>query len=222
MAGFIELTAADGHTFRAYVASPAGQPRGAVIVAPEIFGINSHIRSVADGYAADGYRVVAPAFYDRVQRKYETGYEPADIEAGRKIAMSLKMDDTLADLKAAADHVRPAGKVGLTGYCWGGTIAWVAAARVDGLVCSVPYYGGNMPQFIGEKPRCPVICHFAEKDQHPTAEQARAIAAAHPEITAHFYDAGHGFNCDHRGSYDAACAALARQRTLALLRASVG
>ena len=222
MGSFIELRSADGHTFDAWLAEPAGTPRGALVVVQEIFGVNSHIRAVADGYAADGYRVVAPAFYDRVQRNYETGYEPADIEAGRKIAMSLKMDDTLADLKAAADHVRPAGKVGLTGYCWGGTIAWVAAARVDGLACSVPYYGGNMPQFIGEKPRCPVICHFAEKDQHPTAEQARAIAAAHPEITAHFYDAGHGFNCDHRGSYDAACAALARQRTLALLRASVG
>ena len=114
------------------------------------------------------------------------------------------------------------GKVGIVGYCWGGTVAWVAAARLDGLACSVPYYGGGIPDFADEKPVCPVMFHFAEKDQRPTAEQARQIAAAHPSALAHFYDAGHGFNCDQRGSYDAPSVKLARERTLEFLKQHVG
>ena len=222
MGSFIELTAADGHKLAAWLATPAGKPRGAVIVIPEIFGINSHIRAVTDGYAADGYLAIAPAFYDRAQRNFDTGYEQADMAAGMAIAQALKPDNVLADLRAALEHVRSAGKVGVLGFCWGGTMSWLAAARVDGLACAIPYYGGGMPGLIGETPRCPVVCHFGEQDQHPSAEQARAIAAAHPEITAYYYDAGHGFNCDQRGSFNAAAATLARQRTLDTLHKHVG
>ncbi|NLD70117.1 MAG: dienelactone hydrolase family protein [Limnobacter sp.] len=219
---FIELTAADGHRFSAYRAAPDGQPRGAVVIAPEIFGVNSHIRSVADGYAADGYLAIAPALFDRVQRGYDTGYSPDEIQAGIAIMQKISIDDALADTAACIAEAAKAGKVGLIGYCWGGTVAWVGAARLNGLACSVPYYGGGIPDFADEQPACPVMFHFAEKDQRPTAEQAREIAAKHPSAIAHFYDAGHGFNCDQRGSFDAASAQLARERTLAFLKEHVG
>jgi carboxymethylenebutenolidase len=222
MAGFFELVAGDGHRFACYVATPAGRPRGGLVVAQEIFGVNSHIRAVADGYAADGYLAVAPALFDRAQRGFETGYTPQDIETGRGVMQKVAMDDAMKDVAAAAAHAASAGKVGIVGYCWGGTVAWLAAARVPGLACSVPYYGGSIPDYAGEQPRCPVMFHFGEQDTRPSLEQARAIAAAHPGAIAHFYAAGHGFNCDHRGSYDAAASALARTRTLEFLARHVG
>jgi len=217
MGEFIELTAADGHRFAAYRSSPAGKPRGALVVAPEIFGVNSHIRSVADAYAADGYLAIAPALFDRVQRDYETGYAPEDIQAGIAIKQKLDFDDVLKDIAAAIAHAQSAGRVAIVGYCWGGSVAWLAAARLAGLACAVPYYGGDMAKFAGEAPRCPVLCHFGEQDKTPSPAQARALLAAHPEVAAHFYDAGHGFNCDQRGSYNAEAAQLARSRTLAFL-----
>ncbi|MGD9952027.1 MAG: dienelactone hydrolase family protein [Burkholderiales bacterium] len=223
MGSMIELQAADGHKLAAYRAEPAGKPRGGIVVIQEIFGVNKHIQSVADGYAADGYLVVAPAMFDRAQRGYDTGYSQPEIQAGIAIMQKLDWKQTMQDAAAAVEAAKAAGKVGIVGYCWGGTVSWVAAARLAGLACSVPYYGGGMPGFIGEKPRCPTLCHFGEQDQSPTLEQAKAIAKAHPEITAHYYaGAGHGFNCDHRPSYNAEASKLARERSLAFFRQHVG
>ena len=223
MGSMIELKAADGHKLAAYRAEPAGKARGAVVVIQEIFGVNSHIRGVADGYAADGYLVIAPAMFDRLQRGYDTGYSPPEIEAGRALMQKVDWKHTLLDVDAAVAEAKKAGKDGIVGYCWGGTVTWVAAARTAGLACAVPYYGGGMHGFIGDKPKCPVMCNFGELDQTPSPEQARAIAAAHPEITAHFYaGAGHGFNCDQRGSYNAGASKLARQRTLEFFRKHLG
>lgn len=223
MGTFIELTAADGHRFAAWESRPAGKPRGGLVIAPEIFGINGHIRSVADGYAADGYLVVAPALFDRLQRNYETGYAPADIQAGVALMQKIRMEDALKDVAAAVAHAASAGRVAIVGYCWGGTVAWVAAARTAGLACAVPYYGGSMPSYATEVPACPVLCHFGEEDKSPTPQQARALLAAHPEVAAHFYQgAGHGFNCDQRASYNPQAAQLARTRTLAFLTQHVG
>lgn len=222
MGRFIELTAADGHRFAAYEAAPGGTPRGAVVIAPEIFGVNSHIRGVADGYAADGFLAVAPALFDRVRRDYDTGYSPADIQAGIALMQKVGMDQAMMDVSAAVEHARGAGKVAVIGYCWGGTVAWVAAARVPQLACAVPYYAGGIANFAAEQPKCPVMLHFGEQDKSPTPEQARAVAAAHPDAIAHFYPAGHGFNCDQRASYDADSSALARRRTLEFLAEQVG
>ena len=222
MGQFVTLQAADGHAFRAYVASPAGKPRGALVVAPEIFGINGHIRAVADGYAADGYLAIAPALFDRAQRDYETGYSPQEIQAGIAVMQRVDLADTMQDVAAAVAHGAPAGRVGIVGYCWGGTVAWVAAARVAGLAASVPYYGGGIPAWRAEQPKCPVMFQFGEQDQSPTAALAREVVAEHPETLAHFYPAGHGFNCDQRGSYHEESATLARQRTLAFLAQHVG
>jgi carboxymethylenebutenolidase len=219
----IELKAADGHKLAAYRVEPAGKARGAVVVIQEIFGVNSHIRSVADGYAADGYLVIAPSMFDRMQRGYDTGYSPPEIEAGRALMQKADWKETMQDAAAAVEVAKAAGKVGIVGYCWGGTVTWVAAARLSGLACAAPYYGGGMPGFIGEKPKCPTMCHFGEQDQSPTLAQAKAIAAAHPEITAHYYvGAGHGFNCDQRGSYNTEASKLARERTLQFFRQHVG
>jgi carboxymethylenebutenolidase len=213
----IDLVSQDGHRFNAYKATPAGKPKGAIVVGPEIFGVNSHIRAVADGFAADGYVAIAPALFDRVERNYETGYEPDDIAAGRAVIGKLGWANTMKDVAATIEHARPYGKIALVGYCWGGTIAWLANARLSGLACTVAYYGGSIPAFIGEAPKLPIMLHFGEKDASIPLEKAREVATRYPDAESFFYPAGHGFNCDQRGSYDAAAATLARTRTLAFL-----
>lgn len=222
MGGTIELVASDGQRLAAYRAEPVGQARGGLVVVQEIFGVNSHIRSVADGYARDGYLAIAPALFDRVQRDVELGYTADDIQAGRALKERTPIDAALRDVEAAVKAASVAGKVGIVGYCWGGLVSWMAAARIAGLACAVPYYGGGMPDQIGVQPRCPVLCHFGERDAHIPLEGVRRLAAAHPAHTVHVYAADHGFNCDQRGSYDAAAAQLARERTLAFFRQHVG
>jgi carboxymethylenebutenolidase len=216
------LKAADGHQLSAYRSEPAGKPKGALIVAMEIFGVNSHIRSVADGYAADGYLAIAPALFDRVERNYEAGYSQPEIQQGIGYIQKINLDDTMHDVTAALRNVSSAGKVGIVGYCWGGTVAWKAACTADGLACAIPYYGGGIPGLIGLKAKCPVLFHWGEQDQSIPLDKAREFAQAHKEQTHYFYPAGHGFNCDQRGSYDQAAAALARSRTLEFLARYVG
>ena len=222
MGKMIGLTASDGHELSAYRADPAGKPRGAIVVIQEIFGVNSHIRSVADGYAADGYLAIAPALYDRVHRGYESGYGEKDVAAGVEIRKKIDWDAAVADVAAAAQHGKQAGKVGLVGYCWGGAVVWAAAARLSGIACAVAYYGGAIPSLVNEQPRCPMMLHFGEKDHSLPLAKAKEVAAKHPEATTWYYAAGHGFNCDQRPSYDAASAKAARERTLAFFREHIG
>ena len=222
MGHWIDLAAADGATISGWRADPAGKPRGGLVVVQEIFGVNSHIRSVCDGYAADGYLAVAPALFDRLRPKVDLGYTPEDIERGRELKARASLDHALADVAAAQKVAAAAGKVGIVGYCWGGYVAWMSAARLAGFACAVPYYGGGMLEATGERPRCPVLAHFGEKDTMIPVEGVRKLAAAHPEAKVHIYPANHGFNCDQRGSYDAPSAKLARERTLAFLREHVG
>jgi carboxymethylenebutenolidase len=222
MSGWITLQAADGHHFAAWVAAPAGTPRGGLVVAQEIFGVNGHIRRVVDGYAADGYLVVAPALFDRVERGVELGYDPQSIQRARALKDASGNDKPLLDLAAAVAHAASAGKVGIVGYCWGGLLAWLAAARLDGFAAAVPYYGGGMPEHAALVPRCPVLAHFGAHDTHIPMPDVEALRQARPEVELHVYDAGHGFNCDERASFDAAAAQLARERTLAFLRRHVG
>ena len=218
----VQLTAADGHTLDAYVAEPAGKPRGAIVVIQEIFGVNSHIRSVADGYAKDGYLAVAPALYDRVQRKYESGYSQEEIQAGVAVRGKITNDQALADVQAAIDYAKQGGKVGIVGYCWGGTLAWLAASRAKGLAAAVSYYGGGVPGLKDEKPKVPTIFHFGKTDHSIPLDKAEEVAKAHPEVATYYYDAGHGFNCDQRPSYDAAAAKTARERSVDFFRTHVG
>ena len=227
MGQFIDLTAKDGFTFPAYVAEPAGKPKGAVIVVQEIFGVNSHIRSVADGYAADGYLAVAPATFHRVKQGVELGYSEDDMKAGFALKMAvegLPAPGVLQDLQAAVDYASKAGKVGIVGYCWGGLLTWRAAAEVSGLSAAAPYYGGGSttPEEIARKPKVPVLAHFGKEDHWIPLDTVEALKKAHPEVEVHIYDCGHGFNCDQRGAYNAAAAKLAKERTLAFFAKHLG
>lgn len=214
MGELIEIGAVDGHRFKAYRAAPAGESKGTVIIAPEIFGVNAHIRNVADNYAKAGFVTLAPQLFDRSERDYEAGYEQTDIAAGIAIIEMIGFDEVLRDLDACIAHTGSAGKVVVVGYCWGGTIAWLAAAKTAGLSAAVAYYGGGIPDYADQSPQCPLMLHFAELDTRPDLAQAQEIAANHPDSPAHFYPAGHGFNCDQRGSYDAESARIALERTL--------
>jgi carboxymethylenebutenolidase len=222
MGHWIDLTAADGARIAAWRADPAGKPRGGLVVVQEIFGVNSHIRAVCDGYAADGYLAIAPALFDRIRPKIELGYTNEDVALGRDYKARSPIEPALADVAAAQKVAAAAGKVGIVGYCWGGYVTWMSAARVPGFACAIPYYGGGMLEAVGEKPRCPVLAHFGEMDAHIPVAGVREFAKAHPTVTVEIYDANHGFNCDHRGSHHAESAALARKRTLAFLHRHVG
>lgn len=227
MGQFIDLTAADGFTFSAYVAEPAGKPKGAVVVVQEIFGVNSHIRAVADGYAAEGYLAVAPATFHRVKAGVDLGYAGDDMKAGvalKAAVEALPAPGVLQDIQAAVDYAGRAGKVGIVGYCYGGLLAWRAAAGVSGLSAAVPYYGGGMT--VGaepaRQPKVPVLAHFGRKDAHITLDTVEAFAKAQPEVEVQIYEADHGFNCDQRGSYDAPASKLAKERTLAFFAKHLG
>lgn len=224
----IELKAADGHTFPAYVAQPAGTPKGGIVVLQEIFGVNSHIRSVADGYAAEGYFVVAPSTFSRIGKaSVELGYTEADMKEGFGYKMAvdgMAEPAVLADIQAAIDHAAQAGKVGIVGYCWGGLLTWRAACLLDGLSAAVPYYGGGVttPDEVARKPKVPVLAHFGDQDHWIPLDTVEAFRQAQPGVQVQVYNANHGFNCDQRGSYDEAAARLARERTLAFLASHVG
>ena len=220
MGNFIDLKAADGFVFPAYVAQPAGKARAAVVVLQEIFGVNSHIRSVADGYAAQGYLAVAPSTFHRVKPGVDIGYSQDDMGAGMALKAAveaLPAPGVMRDIQAAIDHAASAGKVGVVGFCWGGLLTWRCACTLDGMSAAVPYYGGGMttPDEVARKPKVPVMAHFGDQDHWISLESVEAFKKAHPEVEVHTYSANHGFNCDQRASYDEASAKLARERTLA-------
>ncbi|HEV3239196.1 MAG TPA: dienelactone hydrolase family protein [Casimicrobiaceae bacterium] len=222
MGQWLNLTATDGAGLSAYRANPPAQPRGGLIVAQEIFGVNSHIRAVCDAFAADGYVAIAPALFDRYQRNVDIGYTPEDVARGRELKARANADAALRDIAAAREVVMSAGRVGIVGYCWGGFIAWISAARVRGLACAIAYYGTGMTEAIAEQPQCPVLAHFGERDASIPLAGVKQLATAHPEVQVNLYPAGHAFSNDQRPSYDPDAARLARDRTLAFLRQNVG
>ena len=226
MGQILQLQAADGHVFNAYQATPAGAPRGGLVLIQEIFGVNAHIRAVADGWAAEGYLVIAPALFDRVERGVEIGYTDADMQRGFGLKTATGDENPLKDIAAAQAQIRKvlgdAAKVGVLGFCWGGLLSWLSACQVPGFNAAVPYYGGGIPNHANLKPQCPVLAHFGERDHWIPTDTVQAFAAAQPGVAVHVYAADHGFNCDQRGSWDAAAAKLARERSLAFLRAHIG
>lgn len=222
MGKMIKLTASDGHEFDAYMAEPAGAPRGGIMVIQEIFGVNDHIRKVADSYAADGYLVISPAMFDRTKSGVEVGYDQESMNIGRTMKDSVSYEDAVRDLTATAAELKKAGKVGTVGYCWGGTLSYLCGTRVPDVSASVVYYGGQIIPFKDEKMQAASLMHFGETDAGIPLSDVDAIKAAHPESTIHVYPAGHGFNCDHRGSYDKTSADLARERTNAFFAEHVG
>ena len=215
----VELAAADGHRLSAHLREPSGKPRGGIVVIQEIFGVTRHIRDVADQYAAAGYTAIAPALFDRVEPGVEVPY--AEITKGVGYMQAMKNDLVILDLRAAADRVAAGGAVGVVGFCWGGTMAYLAAARLE-LDAAVSYYGGGLNQYLAEKPRCPVMYHFGELDTHIPLSAVEQIEAAQPTGVFHLYPAGHGFNCTDRSSYDAPSARLAFERSVEFFHRHVG
>jgi len=221
MGEYVTLMARDGHEFQAWLAAPKGTPRGAVVVVQEIFGVNRHIRAVTDAYAAQGYTAIAPALFDRVRRGIELGYTADTMQEGIGYMMQMKPEHFLADVSAAINAVKSSGRVGIVGYCWGGTVAWLAACELP-VAAAASYYGGGIVKMLDRKPARPVIYHFGEQDAHIPLSDVEKIRAAHPQGVFHVYPADHGFNCNDRASYDAPSARLALERTLAFFAEHVG
>jgi len=216
MGQFTTIMARDGHEFQAWLAAPAGRPRAAVLVIQEIFGVNSHIRALTDGFAAVGYTAIAPALFDRVRRGIELGYSNAELQEGAGYRKQLATDKVLLDLAAALAVVRHSGRCGSVGYCWGGTLSYLTACRLS-VACAVVYYG-RVSDYLEEKPRCPVMYHFGGADRSIPPADVERVRLAYPQAPLYIYPgAGHGFNSDPRDSYDPPAATLARERTLDFL-----
>ncbi|RGE42106.1 dienelactone hydrolase family protein [Comamonas testosteroni] len=230
MGSFVELTAVDGAKIPAYVAKPEGPPRGAIVVLQEIFGVNAHIRSVADRYAAQGYVVVAPAMFQRAQPDVELGYTEDDMKQGfalKTAVEALPAPGVLRDVEAAVAHAAalvPGGKIGVVGFCWGGLMTWRSACNLASISAAVCYYGGGMTgeQEASRQALVPVLAHFGSKDHYISLESVDAFKKAQPKVEVHIYEADHGFNCDMRGSYNEAAAKLANERTLAFFQQHLG
>ncbi len=215
MSKHVKLQASDGHELDAYVAEPEGKPRAALVVVQEIFGVNQHIRSVADRFAKEGYYAVAPALFDRVERDVELDYDGEGMQQGFAILKQLDIDNAVKDVEAALNYAgKQTGKpAGVVGFCYGGTLAWLSATRLSA-AAAVGYYGGYIAMFAAEKPKVPVMLHFGTKDDHIPASDIAKVQAAHPEVEVFMYDAGHAFNRDVDASYVPAAAKEAMARTL--------
>lgn len=219
MGEFIELTAEDGHTFDSYRAAPVATPRAGLLVIQEIFGVNSHIRAVCDAFSVDGYLALAPAIFDRKRRNIDFGYTSKTVAEGRALKDDVGWDDPVPDMKAGLVSLRDSlgynTKIGVVGYCWGGTLAWLASCRLE-TDCAVGYYGGQIGQFNEEQPKSPTLLHFGSEDAGIPLAMVDAVRDAHADVKIHVYEgAGHGFNCNQRADYHPAAFALARERTMA-------
>lgn len=215
----ILIASRDGFEFDAYHVAPTGPRKGGVIVIQEIFGLADHIKEMADRFGAAGYEAIAPSMYDRAEPGFVVQAKDvaAGMARGRELAMGNGPDNAMNDVGGVFDVLAKSGKVYVTGYCYGGSMSWLAASRIDGMAAASCYYGGNIPQMIGMKPKCPTICHFGAKDAHiPLVGAVDKIQDAHPDIPVYIYDAGHGFSRRNSGDYDAAADKLAFERTLEL------
>ena len=220
--GWIELKPEGGGPIQAWRADPSDKPRGGVVVIQEIFGVNAHIRAVADNFASQGYLAIAPAVFDHVEKGFDVGYDPDSRARGMAVVGKVDFQQVLRDVAAAIDVAKEAGKVGIVGYCFGGSVAWEAAANLPALSAAVGYYGGRVIASKALQPKAPTMLHFGEKDQHIPLAGVKEVAALHPNVPVYIYPADHGFNCDHRASYDAPSAALAWTRTLDFFRQHLG
>ena len=219
----ITLTTSDGHSLGAYKAEPSGTPKGGVVLIQEIFGVNQHIRKVCDQYAAEGYVVIAPALFDRVEAGLDLGYGEADFATGRGTRGKLTDDGVLADVQAAIDAAAAAGKVGVVGYCFGGAVTWMAATSCTGVAAASCHYGGGIHAARDATPNCPVQFHFGDKDGAIPLGNVHEIKEANPDVPCYVYDdSGHGFCCDERDSFNPGACQRARERTLAMFAENVG
>ncbi len=218
----ITLKSGDGADIGCYHVEAVGPRKGGLVLIMEIFGVTEHIKELCDGYAADGYEVLSPAIYDRQVTSFEASYSEEDVQKSLELRAANTYENTVLDTQMCIDYLSSRGPVFMTGYCYGGSITWVAACRANGLAAAAGYYGGAIKDFIDETPKCPTILHFGERDASIPMDDVRRIEKAHPDVAVYVYDADHGFNSDRRQHYDPACAKLARERTIALFEANAG
>ncbi len=220
MSEFVTLTTAKGLEIGAYIARPAGEPIAGLVVVQEIFGVNKHIREVADGWANDGFLVVAPAMFDRFEKDVELGYDEAGWKAAMEFAGKLNPVESLDEVEAAVEYAKAqtGKKVGVIGYCFGGSMAWLSSARLP-ISAAVGYYGGYIPKLIAEEPNVPVMLHFGLHDAHIPVASVESVAARHPEVEIYWYEAGHAFNrAADPTAYVPDEAMVARSRSLVFLK----
>ena len=225
MSNEISIRCADDFAMGSYRAEPVGATSGVVVIIQEIFGVNAHIREVADGYAKSGYTAYAPKLFDRIGTDIELGYTESDMAKGIDLAFNkLELAQVISDVQATVNQIVANGeeKIGLVGFCFGGLISWLSAAQVSGLSAVIGYYGGGIAGHLDQSPRCAAMLHFGELDAHIPLSDVEKIKQANPGLPVHVYAADHGFNCDHRGSYDANAAELARSRSLDFLAQQLG
>jgi carboxymethylenebutenolidase len=222
MGEMVRLHAKDGHTLDAYAVQPGVPTTAGLVIVQEIFGVNAHIRAVADRYAEEGFVTIAPALFDRVEPGVELSYEPYDMQRAMQLAGKVDHGKAVEDIAAVVEWLRCFGRfghfgVGVVGYCLGGTLAWLSAARLP-IDAAVGYYGGSITKYLGERPKVPVMLHFGEQDKHIPASDVDKIAEEHREVQIFRYPAGHAFNREGSAGHSASCALRARGRTLAFLR----
>jgi carboxymethylenebutenolidase len=221
MGEIVRLHAKDGHTLDAYAAQPGAPTTAGLVIVQEIFGVNAHVREVADSYAEDGFVTIAPALFDRMEPGVDLGYGDTEMQRARQFAGKFDSERAVDDIAAAVEWLRVFGRfgpfgVGVVGYCLGGTMAWLSAARLP-IDAAVGFYGGNITHYLGERPKVPVMLHFGEQDKHIPSSDVDKIAEAHREVQIFRYPAGHAFNREGSAGYSASCAMRARERTLAFL-----
>lgn len=215
-------SAFDGFELQAWHAPHQDARRGGLVLIQEIFGVTDHIRELADGFASDGYEVIAPSFYDRLEPGFVADYSQEAIVRGLRYSNETPWDQVAGDLQAAIDLLRPRGPAHLVGYCWGGSAAWLAACRCVGVASASAFYGRRISELKDETPLCPTILHFGKADASIPPERIENIRERHPDLPIYLYDAGHGFFSDRRSDYHADSAQLARLRTLQLFHRASG
>ena len=216
MGDFMTLTASDGHEFEAWRAVPEGSRKGGLVLIQEIFGVTPHIRELCDHFAGLGYETLAPAIFDRIEKRIECGYTEDEMKRAVQCAADMGLETPMLDIQACVDELKQRGPVGITGFCYGGSLTWMAASRVNGLAAASGFYGRLIPEHLDEQPKCPTILHFGSRDKTIPLDAARRTAEAHPEVKVYFYRADHGFWSDRPANHDEEAIALSEQRMLAL------
>ena len=212
----IEITAKDNHRFSAYISQPSKKPKAGIIIIQEIFGVNAHIKEVTDLYASKGYLCIAPSLFDRIEKNVTLNYDESGVNKGRKLK-ELCDNNALKDIEASVSVVSSAGKVGVIGYCWGGSLSWRIVCEASNLSASVCYYGGDIPKLKNLKPNCNVLTHFGELDKGIPIKNVKIFKKKRPEVLTYTYPADHGFNCNQRNQFNKNCAEIALDRTLKFL-----
>ena len=216
MTEYVDIFTKDNHKFQAYLSQPNQKVKGGIVIIQEIFGVNDHIKEVCNLYSNHGYLTIAPCLFDRENKNIELDYDQEGITEGRRLKELLN-ELSINEIESSISFVESAGKVGVIGYCWGGSLSWKAACKFNNLSSSIIYYGGDVPKLKNLIPKCPTMCHFGELDQSIPIDDVKEFEKSNQNINLYTYPADHGFNCNHRNQYNKKCSDIALERSLSFL-----